>query len=466
MSKSIVDRILEECNARKSSREAILGRGSEPDPEAADQGESEALLGRFEKKLAPVIGRAVSSELREALEKASRDILDSLERELPRMATSLAARSPREGESRDASGSSESSESYGSSESSELYDSSGSYDSHEPSDSPGSDSFGSESSESESLQLLESSESDSSRPTESFPSSEFSRFLEEQQLDTLDTDLDLPADEVERQLDQVFGFSKPLEFPSPANSQDSQMTELAEPPPEELPESVLDDLAPLEEPGVDPDSIQEEDSLEGNQADHRPAIPEFEAPEVPGETSAEPEDQKMTEEVFDVSEPEIATKAVSLPEAPDTFEAAPPRPTAGPSTPGGREAVDSIIPRVTEEVTRIVEEIEKGQMRLFEEMGNLVHRVAHLETVVSKQDVEEEPEPVQEESEAAKKLAEARERALGLKRKSPAQVVLLEYLETIVLSIQELEKRILYGQEAIQASIVERSPLQEPHPFR
>jgi len=272
MSTTIVERILSEYNARKATREAILGKGSgqaPPAPAAPPAAPRPAaendILARFRNECIPVIGRAVSTEVAAALEKVRGDLLGCLQRELSRSA----APAPR-------------------------------------------------------------------------------AFLaDEVELDSRDTDLDLPTEEVNRQLDQVFAVMEAQGPPAPdARSRAQRPARPAIPEPLDGSEQPTEDLA------ADADSAFEA-------AVEAPALERREDLRLP---------------------PPEPLRRGSDPRPPSGREgAAPVRPV-----PGDERVLDefreAVIPGIADGLSKVLAEVEKGQEAISQQVAQLAERVTGLES--------------------------------------------------------------------------------------
>ncbi len=390
MSSTIVDRILAEYSARKSSREAILKGKTTSDPAKKETGEDvETLLMFFEKELAPVIGRAVSTEIREALDGASKEILRSLQLELSR--------------------------------------------------------------------------SEASPPPDSPPMEQEGPSNEELEIDTIDTDLDLPAEEVNRQLDRVFGNMKdPLERFSQKEPPLGSSIDQPEREPEPLADSGSDFTAENEK-------YKEEDNLEPPTVDLPGPILDslnpagedlFDVP-LPKKEDLHPADQLNLSDVCPASLSEIPQPL--LPGGREQLEAFQPENESADS--------DALLPDISEEVSRIVKEIERGQARISGEMSHLNDRVANLEAISHEQQDATEKGPsaatVPEKRSTATPESSDREQSGGESRvkegalspsqlpskrlrKSSGRAALLALQETILHSLQEMEKRLMERMDSIQ----------------
>ncbi len=155
MSTSIVERIRAERSARAACREAILGGKTAPDASDDDgpaacspppAAGADEILDRMKDRIFPVLGKVVASEVSSSLDKARRSLIDCLEKEL-----------------------------------------SAKEDRAEPSE-----------------------ERDRERDEESEQKADSPPAPEEVTPDRMETDLDLPVDEVNQQLDRVFAEMDPL----------------------------------------------------------------------------------------------------------------------------------------------------------------------------------------------------------------------------------------------------------------
>ena len=87
MSNTIVERIKAEQDARKSTRDTILhaANGPSPSPDGSRPA-AEDVLSQLKNDVIPVIGKAISSEISAALDRVRRDLIECMERSLPRPA--------------------------------------------------------------------------------------------------------------------------------------------------------------------------------------------------------------------------------------------------------------------------------------------------------------------------------------------------------------------------------------------
>jgi hypothetical protein len=422
MSSPIVERILAEYNTRKALREAVAGVKPErapaptPAPRKPEGPDVEAIITRITGEVVPMVGQAVSTEIAAGLDRVRRDLLQCVDRELSRILSAVPAPLAKE--------------------------------------------------------VLPAKEI---VPAKEVHPAKQVKPSDEVQIESVDTDLDLRMEDVHQELERVFEeleltpaskqktvvirkakqeSESPAEVTEPATAPsrtaagrpyaarpEPTPAPVAEAPTSvvERPSSVTEAPAPMAEI---PTSIVERPARMAEPlpvAEIPTSVVERPAPAAPAPAAPAPA------AVAPAPAAEAPAQARTQDLAPESTEAA----TGGPGTPLAPELLDelreAIIPGIADGVSRLLQEMEKGQEKFIGDMSVLAERVDDLEARATERPAEAAKVPTSTPASPSARPPSEEE----MEKVS-------RLLSALIGQIGEMEKRILAKIDALLEPVEER----------